>query len=1044
MEIPMMSFNLIFSLIVSASICMFLNLSFPEYASGNETDRLSLLAFKSQINEDPLGILTSWSDSSHYCNWTGVTCQSQIPRVTGLNLTRQRLAGMISSHIGNLSFIDHLDLSGNSFNGEIPEELGNLGRLQILNVSNNLLRGPIPYNLSNCINLTNLALDHNYLIGNVPHEIGSLSKLLTLNLGSNNLTGNIEPSIGNLTFLRELDMSYNSLNGEVPNTISQLKNLKVFRVSVNSLSGEFPPSLYNLTSLEFIALSFNNFTGNLRNDIGFLLPNLQRIWLPFNFFTGTIPSSFSNASKLYNIDLIRNNFTGKVPLDLGKLDLLQLRIGSNFLGNGEEGDLDFITSLTNCTNLNILNIGANRFGGLLPISIANLSTQLRVLYLQENLIHGNIPEQIMNLQSLYTLFMHSNNLNGIIPDSFGMLPNLGRLVLGSNQLTGQIPSSIGNMTSLTWLFLFDNKLEGGIPTSLANCKQLVFIWIAQNNLTGIIPQEIFGISSLLSFNVSLNSLTGPLPENVGNSSHLVEIDLSYNKFSGEISNNIGNCLVLNIIFLHGNMFQGSIPYLARLHNLNYLDLSSNNLSGNIPDYFVDLPSFLYLNLSFNDLEGEVPSTGVFSNLSATDIHENHKLCGGIPELQLPVCPQQEPEKGNKKHRKKHVKKLIVIVVITSFAALLLFLLMIFCTRKRLKSTPETESTSLKFYPKVSYEELRNATDGFSSENLIGSGSFGIVYKGNLGPNGLAVAVKVINLEQKGGSKSFISECLALKNIRHHNLVKVITVCSSTDFHGNEFKALVYQLMSNGSLDQWLHPEEETPHHNRLNIIQRIDIAIDIASALYYLHHQCQTPVIHCDLKPQNVLLDSDLTAHVGDFGLARLFPKSSMKDNANSFSSLGIKGTIGYAAPEYGMGVKASILGDVYSFGILLLEIFTGKRPTDKLFQENLNLHHYVKKEVPDKVTEVLDSSALCEEVTGEAKTWDEAWSSLISEQRECLIYILQIGVACSIESPRDRMSMRQVCRELSSIRDTFLHTGFLEEKDISLSNRDADYVDAV
>ncbi|GFP88493.1 probable LRR receptor-like serine/threonine-protein kinase at3g47570 [Phtheirospermum japonicum] len=967
---------------------------FPGHASaanisGNETDKLALLAFKSLIKVDPLSALSSWNDTSSFCNWNGVKCGLEIPRLTALNLTGQRLSGFIPTHFGNFSFIETLDLSGNYFQGWIPSEL------------------------SNCTNLRDLALDHNYLTGMVPFELGALSELTTLYLGSNNLSGNIPFSIGNLTSLREIDMSYNDLSGEFPSTMSRLRSLRTFRFSVNHLSGEFPTLLYNLTSLDFIALSFNNLTGNLRNDIGLALPNLRRIWLAYNFFTGAIPKSFSNASKLENIDIIRNNFTGKVPLSFAKLNLLSLNIGFNHLGLGEPDDLNFVDSLTNCTNLRFLHFGNNRFGGVLPVSIANLSTKLTTLYLQGNLIHGSIPRDISNLESLSTLYMNSNYLDGTIPDSFGMFPNLARVVLSSNRLTGKIPPRIGNMTHLIWLFLFDNRLDGEIPLNLANCKQLVFFSIAQNNFTGTIPHEIIGISSLLSFNASFNSFSGRFPENVGNLSGLVEIDLSYNKFSGEIPNSLGNCLALNIIFLQGNSFHGRVPFLARLSNLNYLDLSRNNLSGNIPDFLAKLPSLIYLNLSYNNLDGKIPSTGVFLNTSATDIRENRNLCAN-----------QETRKKRRGLKKKF--KLVLIIVLTaSLAAFSLFLLLICRIKKSRNKLPKSLSRSLaNFYLKVSYGELLNATNGFSSRNLIGRGSFGTVYKGTLGSEGTLVAVKVLNLGREGAVKSFVSECRTLRNIRHHNLVKVITACSSSDYQGNDFKALVYQFMPNGSLDKWLHPGEEGDMLRTcsLSIVKRIDIAMDVASALHYLHHECQMPMVHCDLKPQNVLLDGDMMARVGDFGLARLVPKFD-----EQLSSIGFKGTIGYAAPEHGLGAQRSILGDVYSFGILLLEMFTGKRPTDDLFTENSSLHSFVKMAVPDRVVEILDNSALCQEVTGNAVTWDEGWSCLSNEKRSCLVYVLQIGVMCSSESPKDRMTMRQVCRELVTIRDTFLDAGFVK-----------------
>ena len=162
---------------------------------------------------------------------------------------------------------------------------------------------------------------------------------------------------------------------------------------------------------------------------------------------------------------------------------------------------------------------------------------------------------------------------------------------------------------------------------------------------------------------------------------------------------------------------------------------------------------------------------------------------------------------------------------------------------------------------------------------------------------MIVAVKVLNLQQKGASKSFISECNVLRCIQHRNLVKTLTCCSSMDYNGNEFKALVFEFMANGSLEKWLHPYIDNENQSRhLNLLQRLNIAIDVATALHYLHEHCKRPIIHCDLKPSNVLLDNDMIAHVSDFGLARLL--SSTNDvSQNQTSTVGLKGSIGYAAP---------------------------------------------------------------------------------------------------------------------------------------------------
>jgi serine/threonine protein kinase len=205
------------------------------------------------------------------------------------------------------------------------------------------------------------------------------------------------------------------------------------------------------------------------------------------------------------------------------------------------------------------------------------------------------------------------------------------------------------------------------------------------------------------------------------------------------------------------------------------------------------------------------------------------------------------------------------------------------------------------YMNISYHDLLKATSGFSSENVIGTGGFGVVYKGVMAVEGIitSVAIKVLNLEQRGASRSFLSECETLRSVRHRNLIKVLSCCSSIDHRGNDFKAVVFEYMPNGSLEEWLHPKESmnSQPFESLSIMQRLNIAIDVAAALGYLHEHGPVPVVHCDLKPSNILLDNEMVAHVGDFGLARFLIRQANISSPSMTSASGIKGSIGYIPP---------------------------------------------------------------------------------------------------------------------------------------------------
>ncbi|KAJ9178331.1 hypothetical protein P3X46_010222 [Hevea brasiliensis] len=1017
---------------------LFLNLQLIQaHSSQNETDQLALLSFKAGIASDPHEIFNSWNHSLSFCQWYGITCSRRHQRVTSLVLEGQNLIGSVSPYIGNLSFLRILNLRNNTFKGQIPQEVGNLFRLQEFFLNNNTIEGVIPINITRCSHLRIIRLQKNNLIGKIPTELGSLAMLEELILNANNLNGKIPPSIGNLSSLAWLSATTMELEGNIPHELSRLTSLTHFNFADNNLSGIFPSAIFNISSLKMISISLNKLHGSLPNNIGITLPNLQEIDMGSNFFSGLIPISLCNASQLGILDLPINNFVGRVPSCLGNLrSFLWLNVGRNNLGYNSTGDLAFLTSLKNCSNLEILDFTFNNFGGILPNSIANLSIQLTSLYFGANQITGTIPEALENLINLIVLSMWDNLFTGVIPSSLGKLRKLQGLYLDENRLSGQIPSSIGNLTQLSILYIPHNNLEGNITLSIGNCQKLQILDISENNLNGSIPKELFHLPSLSQrLNLSKNSLTGNLPADVGKLTNINTLDVSGNMLSGEIPGTIGFCLSLEYLYLQGNSFQGIIPSsMASLKGLQELDLSRNNLTGEIPKDLQSLQYLLYLNLSFNDLEGEIPAKGVFLNASAISLMGNIKLCGGVPELHQPKCPTKAMKKG----KSIAIKLAIIIPCVILFVLLMLAFLLMY-RRKVSKKSSSATPKEIDRLVKVSYRDLFDATSGFSANNLIGSGSFGSVYKGFLNQMERVVAIKVLKLGTRGASKSFMAECKVLRTVRHRNLVKLLTYCSSIDCKQNEFKALVYEFMGKGSLEKWLYQDIHSNYQSRnLDFLQRLNIAIDVASALHYVHDLCEIPIIHCDLKPNNVLLDDDMVAHLSDFGLAKFFLNTNDASQTQT-SSIGIRGTIGYAPPEYGMGGIASKEGDVYSFGILVLEMFSGKKPTDKIFEGRLNLHNFVKDALRKRLAQITDPTLLSREM-GETSTKNAEIDEQIEihakaeynnngnlsltstgKRKDCLLRVFKVGVACSAESPKDRMSMRDVAKELHLIRSTFL-----------------------
>ncbi|KAJ4769453.1 Leucine-rich receptor-like protein kinase family protein [Rhynchospora pubera] len=1014
----------------------------PVKSSDNVTDMYALLSFKSSIYGDPTGILFSWNHSLHHCQWTGVECGHRHPdRVTALNLDSLQLSGHISPFMTNLTFLQRLSLSNNSLTGSIPEELGRLSRLKFLNLSvnslngiipstigncsklevlfirNNQIQGTIPSQLAQCRDLSLLNLRANFIIGEIPPEFGFLNKLSKLSFGFNNLTGPIPPGFGNLTNLSWLYLDDNSLSGTIPASLGQLQLLENLVLGYNNLSGEIPESIYNISSMLQLYLPSNQLEGTLPSNMCDSYSNLFGLYLYENELRGLIPSSISNCSALVDVEVAVNNFTGTIPSSIGslqKLEIIEMR--TNQLEAKTPSDWSFFNGLVNCTALEWLNLGSNQLQGILPSSVTNLSSTLSYLGLWMNQISGRIPAEIGRLTNLTVLQLYETHIEGMIPLEIGKLSNLQWLDLSKNMISGEIPSTLGNLTSLILLVLDSNSFEGRIPMELSNIQALQFLDLSGNKLTGAIPKEIMTLTSLsIGINVSDNYLNSTIPAEIGNLKNIGTINLSGNRLSGEIPSSIDGCQVLEFLYIDGNLLQGTIPSsMASLKGLQELDLSNNTFSGQIPEFF-DKLNLQYLNISFNDFNGEVPKEGIFNNASGIDIRGNPKLCGGVPEMHLPKCTSNSTTWRHHSHR--------ITIILISITTTLLTLSIIICLvltyyqRRKSHNHPQSVIIVKSQYEDVSYNDLLRATDSFSLENLIGRGAFGAVYKGiMMFENATTVAVKVLNLEQDGASTSFLSECKALKGIRHRNLVKVLSVCSSIDHQGNDFKALIFEFMPNGSLEAWLHPNPASMNQpmRHLSLVQRISIAIDVAIALDYLHDHGIDPIVHRDLKPSNVLLDDDMTAHVGDFGLARFLVQHDTMLLQSMTSTNGVKGSIGYIPPEYGMGGQASVQGDVYSYGILLLEMFTGVCPTDERFTDGSSLHNHVATSFPDQVMDIIDPKIF---------SVNEAGDIVLTQENvyDCLVLVLQCGILCSKESPRERIAIKEVINQLNSARAKLL-----------------------
>ncbi|KAL7124558.1 hypothetical protein ABFS83_14G056300 [Erythranthe nasuta] len=1020
-------------------------------ATNYATDQSALLALKSHITLDPYNfITTNWTNSTSVCNWIGVTCGSRHNRVTALNISYMFLSGTIPPQIGNLSFLISLDLSrnffggvlpqllphrlkyislrnnnftgnipvslsnltklqlvdfsSNFFQGNIPKELGNLQSLQAFRMENNRLSGTIPLALGvnnlngvippeigNLQNLVQFAAEKNRITGAIPPGIFNISSLQLVLLHYNELSGNLPKEIGNFTQLRNLTLAYNKLTGDLPREMGKLYQLEDLVLEFNAFTGVVPLELFNMSNLRGLGLNGNGLFGSLPKNIDRGLPALEKLAIASNYFTGEIPESIANCSKLRLLELGSNNFTGLVPNSLGNLRLLErLGLFNNNLSSSSS-ELSFITSLTNCRSLYELAISDNPIDGILPTSVGNLSKSLQIFYAYNCELKGTIPPEIGNLSNLVTLALGGNELSGEIPIGIKNMHMLQGLSLDYNKMSGSVfPEGLCDLDSLVYLYLNHNNFSGTIPECLGNVTSLRNLYLDSNMLTSTIPSSVWRLADLLKLNFSSNLLSGFIPLEIGNLVTATVIDLSMNRLSESIPSAIGKLTSLTYLSLAHNGLEGSIPEsVGSMVSLVTVDLSYNNLSGSIPKSLESLSSLHHFNVSYNALVGEIPTDGPFRNFTIDSFMANDALCG-VPRFYVPPC-------GNVSEHRSRMKRvrsgLFIVIGIVAFISILsLAFIFVRYRRKYVAANGGIDGVVSTLPERISYYELLQATEQFSETNLLGTGSFGSVYKGVL-RDGNILAVRVFNSLSEAASKSFDVECEVLRNIRHRNLTKVVSSCSNEDF-----KALVLEYMPNGNLDKWLYS-----HNYCLDVFQRLNIMIDVACALEYLHHGYSSPIVHRDLKPSNVLLDEEMVAHVSDFGIAKLLGDGESIVHTNTLA------TLGYIAPEYGLEGLVSTRCDVYSYGVMVMEAFTRKTPSDDMFAEGLSLKSWVQSSLRQSTNEVIDSNLLNTENEQD-----------FEKNLQCVSSILELALKCLAESPGDRITMKEALAELQKIKGRF------------------------
>ncbi|PSR86321.1 Receptor-like kinase [Actinidia chinensis var. chinensis] len=710
-------------------------------------------------------------------------------------------------------------------------------------------------------------------------------------------------------YVTAINLASKSLSGELPSELNQLSRLKFLSLQRNRLSGTFPP-LTNLTSLQQISLESNNFSA-VPSPFLAGLTSLQTLSLSDNpnLPPWRLPSTLTDSTTLTSLYADNSSLSGYIPDIFGSFPSLQN-----------------------------LRLSYNNLTGSLPASFAKSGIQNLWLNNQDHGLSGRV-DVLSSMSQLTQVWLHKNQFSGPIPD-LSACTSLFDLSLRNNELTGPVPNSLTTLPKLANVSLENNKLQGpspnfhkGVLVSLGNTNN--FCNPCDSQITTLLEiSGAFGYPMALADSWSGNDpCKGWKSVSCDPNGAVSVLNFGKQGWAGTISPAIANLSALTTLLLNDNNLTGSIPpSLTKLAQLKTLDVSNNNISGKVPVF----GSGVTVNTSGNPFVGKGMEYGNGSSSGGTTVGGSGSAASKSSVSQwvigativaavvflvvswLVVYKQFVKKrsgkyvwiKGSRNRSEQSTKSDVGDKGYSGFGS-------------ELPSQSNAGNSSIQVYDggnvAILVEVLREVTNNFSEDNILGRGGFGVVYRGQL-PDGTQIAVKrmeVTTMASSKGLSEFQAEIAVLSRVRHRHLVALKGFCVD----GNE-RLLVYEYMPQGTLGQHLFRYRELGFPP-LTWKQRVTIVLDVARGVEYLHSLAQQSFIHRDLKPSNILLGDDMRAKVSDFGLVRNAPDGKYSVETR------LAGTFGYLAPEYSATGKVTTKIDVFAFGVVLMEIITGKKALD-------------------------------------------------------------------------------------------------------------------